>query len=312
MLNNNKKLTVAIPTYNRKEFLNETLESFDSQTFKDFQVIIFDNASDYNVDEFISLFPKLNIKIDKNEKNIGGVANINKIITYDFHSSYVIIFHDDDTLHPEYFEKAINFLDDNPDVVWAGSNINFIDTKNFSKMKYFNSKISQKIFIKLDQRELINKIMYGFNLGFGTIIYKSDILKTIRPRSSEFEKWWDRPFLIDLAANHKIAITDGKFTNYRIHKNKDSLIIKSSNLGYLVNLFNYYKENSNKRNTYRFKVQETNNSINTATQISVNLKELDKNLNILKSEGLFNFKYTGIKGIYYFLRFFIKQIYKIF
>lgn len=306
MPNNDKKLTVAIPTYNRKEFLSETLESLDSQTFKDFQVIIFDNASNYNIDEFISLFPKLNIKIDKNEKNIGGVANINKIITYNFHSPYVIIFHDDDTLHPKYFEMAINFFDKHHNLAWIGSNINFVDSNNFTKMKIFNPKISKSIFIELNQQGLVKKLMGGFNLGFGSVIYKSRLLKIAKLRSLEFEKWSDRPFLIDLAANHKIGITKGKFLNYRMHEKKDSLIRKSFDLDYLINLFNYYKEISNERSTYQFKVQETNNSINTATNLSSTFKELCDSLMILNKKKLLSFKHIGPKGLYYFLRFIIK------
>lgn len=303
-----KKLTVAIPTYNRREYLHECLESLSNQTYKNFQVIIFDNASDYDVNEFTSMFSKLDIKIEKNENNIGGASNFIKIINYGFQSKYVIMFHDDDTIHPRYFEFAINFLEAHPETVWVGSNINFVENGSSSKMTEFDTQKIGVSFIELDQQELVKKLMEGFSLGFGTVIYQSRILKNAKIRTKEFEKWADRPFVIDLALNQKIGITDGKFMNYRMHEKKDSLIRESSNLGYLINLFNYYKKNSEERDTYNFKALETTNSINTAAQLSSTFKELNDTLKTLNKEGLFSVKYINPKGIYYFMNFVIKKL----
>ena len=49
-----KKITVLIPTYNRKESLSRTLRDLESQTRKDFYVVISDNASDYDVKELLN------------------------------------------------------------------------------------------------------------------------------------------------------------------------------------------------------------------------------------------------------------------
>lgn len=308
MLTQKKKLTVAIPTYNRREYLHECLESLDRQTYKNFQVIIFDNASDYNVNEFVSLFPKLDIEIEKNEKNIGSQPNLTKILKFDFNSQYVIVFHDDDTLHPRYFEFAIDFLDAHPHVVWAGSNINFVWNKNGSEMKKFDVSETKDSFIELSQRELVKKIMEGFNLGFGTIIYQSKILKSALLRNGVFEKWADRPLLVDLAQDQKVAVTPVKFMNYRMHEQKESHNRKSTDLGYLINLFNYYRGKSDEKDTKAFKVLETDNSINTATGISTTFKELRESLKALENEGLFSLKYIRLKGIYYFLRFAARKL----
>lgn len=308
MLAQEKKLTVAIPTYNRKDYLCEAIESLNNQTYKNFQIIIFDNASDYDVNEFLSIFPKLYIKIIKNEKNIGGVENFIKIINYDFDSPYVIMFHDDDTIHPRYFEFAIDFLDTHSQVVWVGSNINFVWNENGSEMNKFDVSETTGSFLELDQHGLVQKLMEGFNLGFGTIIYQSKILKEAQLRTEEFEKWADRPLFIDLAMNQKVAISKEKFMNYRMHEKKDSLIREPSNLGYLINLFNYYKRINNERDTYKFKVLETNNSINTATQITTTFKELLDTLGTLKEKGLFSFKYLSPKGVYYFIKFATKKL----
>lgn len=307
MVHNNKKLTVAIPTYNRKEYLHETLESLDSQTFKDFQIIIFDNASDYDVNQFISYFPKLDIQISKNESNVGNLANFIKVINYDFDTPYVIVFHDDDTLHPSYFETAITFLEKNLQVVWVGSNIDFVKNEKSHAMQHFDITTSKNTFTELNQSELIKKLMRGFNLGFGSVIYQSETLKTAVIRTKEFDKWFDRPFMIDLASNKTVAITYGKFMNYRIHQNQDSQAIDPSKFDNVINLFQYYRERSNEKDTWIFKRLENNNSIISAVQNSKTFKELFTYLDIFKRRGFFSFKNIDFKGVYSFLKFIIKK-----
>lgn len=50
-----KLLTVAIPTYNHKQFLLETLRSFEIQGhFDKYRVLVSNNCSDYNVNEWLS------------------------------------------------------------------------------------------------------------------------------------------------------------------------------------------------------------------------------------------------------------------
>ena len=39
------KVSICIPTYNRKNYLKETLESVFAQTYKDYEVVIVDDGS---------------------------------------------------------------------------------------------------------------------------------------------------------------------------------------------------------------------------------------------------------------------------
>lgn len=301
-----KKIAVAIPTYNRKEYLHECLESLELQTYKDFKVIIFDNGSNYDVSEFITSFPELEIGIEKNKENLGVAANFKKIINYNFESSYVIIFHDDDTINPLYFEKALDFLDTNPDVVLVGSNMNFVKSNQHHTMKNFDMHVPKNTFKKLNRGQFVNKIMSGFNLGFGTVIYRSSLLKKITVRSEEFDKWFDRPLVIDLIQENKAALTQFKFINYRVHEGQDSHKIETAKFKQVIHLLKYYRERSTARETRAYKVLENNNSIISVTQNSKSFKEMQNYLTIFKTEGFFNFKNTDIKGLYYFVNFIIK------
>ncbi len=74
-----EKLTVVIPTYNRKKRLNRTLDLLEMQTDSDFKIVILDNCSDYDINEILENRNKVfcnRIEIVRNKINIGMAANI--------------------------------------------------------------------------------------------------------------------------------------------------------------------------------------------------------------------------------------------
>lgn len=84
-MDNLSKLTVIIPTYNRKKLLYKTLKLLEKQTNQNFYIIIVDNNSDYNIEEEIlenfSMSLKKKTTILKNNYNIGLKGNLAKIMS---------------------------------------------------------------------------------------------------------------------------------------------------------------------------------------------------------------------------------------
>ncbi len=78
LANNKDKLTIIIPTYNRKERLSRTLDLLQLQTNQNFNVIILDDYSNYDVaviTENRSKEFKERIKIVRNVGNLGLAGN---------------------------------------------------------------------------------------------------------------------------------------------------------------------------------------------------------------------------------------------
>lgn len=72
------KIEIVIPTYNRANYLDKTLNYLLNSPFKDCKITIRDNASSDNTPEICEKYSKLlnNLSILRNNKNIGGSANI--------------------------------------------------------------------------------------------------------------------------------------------------------------------------------------------------------------------------------------------
>lgn len=110
------KFSITIPAYKQK-YLYEAIESCLAQTYKDFELIIVDDASPEDLKSVVDRFQDSRIRYYRNEKNCGAlnvVDNWNISLGYAT-GDYVICMGDDDKLLPncleEYF-KLINRYSD--------------------------------------------------------------------------------------------------------------------------------------------------------------------------------------------------------
>ena len=62
-----EKLSVCIPVYNGADTIRQTIQSILAQTFKDFELLIVDNASTDNTVNIVRSFTDDRIKVHLNE-----------------------------------------------------------------------------------------------------------------------------------------------------------------------------------------------------------------------------------------------------
>ncbi len=118
-------MTVAIQlvTWNGAKYLSPLFASLRNQTYKDWQIFIFDNASaDNTVAELERILAGdwCKYELIKSEKNIGFTGGHNKLNPKSQipNPKYLFLLNQDILLEPDYLEKLVNFLDQHPE---AGS-----------------------------------------------------------------------------------------------------------------------------------------------------------------------------------------------
>ena len=132
-----KKLSIAIPTYNRLSYLKECIKSILDQSFQDFSIFVFDNASNEPVEEELKKLNDRRIHFIGNSKNIGQGGNINRILAYPFESEYLVIFLDDDAMHPKMLELETSFLDAHDDIAFVVSDFRTVSDKTIHNFPSF-------------------------------------------------------------------------------------------------------------------------------------------------------------------------------
>jgi len=304
------KLTIAIPTYNRFEYLKECLNSIYNQTFQDFEIFIFDNGSKEEISKEVKKICKNKANYVKNQTNIGSVGIIKHILEYDFKSNYLMIFHDDDTIHPKYLENAIHALNKDSEIAFVCSNFNFCNGKNISIFK--NTKnIKYSIFNHID---FLRKTINYLNYSFSSVIYRKSALNSFKLQKFEFDRFsiiYDKPLLIELSKKGKVAYFHNKFINYRLHEQQDSKT-GPTEINNFLELLLYYKQNLpqplNKKDSKLFYTLSSNAILNLGINSSNTFKEF---FNFLKEhKDLFFYKYINKFGILGFSSFLLKLIKK--
>lgn len=123
-MSNGCKISVVIPTHNRAEGLLAALESLRRQTYKDFTVIVVNDASSYDVSEVTGRFSSLNLQLINNEQSLGGNASRNKGVAA-ASGDYIAFLDDDD----EFFERKLECIkgviesDQGVDIIYHPSEI---------------------------------------------------------------------------------------------------------------------------------------------------------------------------------------------
>ena len=103
-----EKISIIIPTHNRKKLVRTAVKSALMQTYPKTEIIVVDDNSDYEISEVLKDF-KGRITIIKNKRNIGPLATLNRGIK-ESNGDYITILCDDDIFHPKKIERQINIF----------------------------------------------------------------------------------------------------------------------------------------------------------------------------------------------------------
>jgi glycosyltransferase involved in cell wall biosynthesis len=119
---NKPSVSIVIPTYNRSRLLARAVKSVLNQTYKNFELIIVDDASTDNTEEVVNSFNDKRIRYLRHEKNKGEAAARNtgiKAAKYD----YIAQQDSDDEWLPEKLAKQVRAFENCPPqigVVYTG------------------------------------------------------------------------------------------------------------------------------------------------------------------------------------------------
>lgn len=109
------KIEIIIPAYNCTKTLNRTLASLETQTDTDFSVHVIDDCSSEYLNPIVNKHCGLNIRLTRNEKNIG--CGMSRQVGIDNTKADYIAFLDaDDVLMPYTVEVWRNMLESSPHI----------------------------------------------------------------------------------------------------------------------------------------------------------------------------------------------------
>ena len=106
-------VTVAVPCYNHEKFVVQCIESIIAQTYKNIELIVFDDGSvDGSPDVLRNLSQQYNFKLIL-QKNQGLPRTINTILKQHTNGKYFSLCASDDYWLPDKIEKQVAFMEAN-------------------------------------------------------------------------------------------------------------------------------------------------------------------------------------------------------
>ena len=250
----NPKVSFLMSVYNGEKYLEKSLISIKNQTYKNYEIIIVNDASTDKTLSIIKKYKKFfqSFKIINNKENIGLTNSLNLAAKF-AKGEWLARLDADDVCHNLRLDKQLKLCLSNKSIALVGSGCNFIDSKsNFLFSKSYGSK-SEEIISKLEKvnaffphsSALINKSIF-LELGGYDEFFKF---------SQDYDLW------LRISEKYKIAASRDFLVDIRIHNNRISSK-KTRNkqfifarvaiiLYWLRNLYNIKLNNKIKKDIYK-------------------------------------------------------------
>jgi glycosyltransferase involved in cell wall biosynthesis len=204
----NTLATVIIPTYNRENFIKDTIESVFAQTYKNWELIIIDDGSNDNTQSIVKSFKDERIRYIW-QKNSGLNAARNTGIK-NSRGEYISFLDSDDIWEPEKLAKQVEILDKKPDIglVYCGTSL--IDEKN--------NYIGKKPLITHRGYVLDKLVMYNFLYNGSCVLFRKSCLAKVGFCDETVVRMTDWEFYLRFSIYFKFWGIDKYLLKYRIHQ----------------------------------------------------------------------------------------------
>ncbi len=208
------KVSVIINCYNGEEFLAETLETVKNQTFKDYELIFWDNCSTDNTPNIVKTF-------DERLRYFRGVELIplgqarNKALEQ-VEGEYIAFIDSDDLWDETKLEKEVKVMESDASIGMVLSNY-----KRFNMLSgetdIYNPNAEDKT---MEFSEFV--CTYDFCLS--TFLIRKSALEDLQYYFDNRLKYAEEyEFFIRIARNWKAVYLKDALTTYRIHGNMNTL-----------------------------------------------------------------------------------------
>jgi len=211
-------ISVILPIYNGEEYLNEAMESILIQTFKDFELIVIDDASNDNSVEIINKYEDPRIKLHENKKNIGQASSENIGLTLSS-GKYIARLDQDDVMLQDRLGIQVEYLEKNPDIAAIGCQYFCID-ENGSPLDEMHWPVGFK--------NNLYSLITGFSpVGHPGALIRKNVLEQVGKYDPRYAPAEDYELWLRLVANgHKINNLDLFLTKHRKHRMQTSTLKK--------------------------------------------------------------------------------------
>jgi len=147
------KVSVIIPAYNAMAFLPKTVGSVLSQTFDSFEVIVVNDGSSDETEQWVSQIPDPRVKLIS--QNNQGLAEARNTGIAHAQGEYIAFLDADDLWSPTKLEKQVRVLEKNPEAGLVYTWVTYIDEKGKSTGRVVKNQVEGDVWQQLVVHNLV-------------------------------------------------------------------------------------------------------------------------------------------------------------
>lgn len=245
-------VSVIVPNYNYGRYLEKRIQSILVQTFKDFELIILDDASTDNSMELIGKYASLDyLRVIRNDRNSGNVFEQWAKGILAAQGDIIWIAEADDLAEPEFIATLLPFFND-PDVKLASCASGVIDENgNCLNLDYREtgqlSMISKDRWHKdyvLEGLEEIRICLGSRNTIFNvsSVMFRKPDTKILE-ESLEYKMSGDWVFYLNMLESGKIGYSAKTLNWHRKHEESVAAQVDSNAIQLLDEFFSIHSRN---------------------------------------------------------------------
>ena len=193
---NNPLVSVLMNCYNSSKFIGKAIQSVIDQSYKNWELVIWDDGSTDDTLKTVKKFKDNRIKLFSEINNVGLGKSRTKAIKK-LNGSLISILDSDDYYHSEKLNKQVDIFQKFPEVAicatWA-----VIQDQNYKFKKNYAPKIDNNILKK--------KLIFVNMLAHSSIMYRKNSAQKVGWYSNKLEYAQDYDLTCKLIANDKIYL----------------------------------------------------------------------------------------------------------
>lgn len=202
----NPLVSIIMNCHNGELFLEQSLKSIFLQSYKNWELIFWDNKSQDQSKKILIKFKDKRIKYYYSKK-FNSLYNSRNLAIKKAKGKYITFLDTDDFWHKEKLNNQINFLINNNFKVCC-TNFYILNQKNNKKIK----------FIKKNKKKLTTQnLLKRYEVGILTVMIEKSLF-TKNLFNKKYNIIGDFDFFISLSLNHDIGFLNKILATYRLHE----------------------------------------------------------------------------------------------
>jgi glycosyltransferase involved in cell wall biosynthesis len=207
-------VSVNMIVHNGEMYIAESIRSVLSQTFSDFEFIIFNDGSTDKTVAIVEQFNDSRIKLIHNYKKSGLAHARNKALS-ESKGKYIAILDSDDVAYPDRFKLQVDFLNKNPSYCLVCGWTDIVDAEgNITRQEYFN----------YSDKEIAAALFFHNCISQSSVMLRKSMLPSEVPYHPAFPPAEDYHLWVRMAKSYPMHIIKQPLIKYRVHSSNTSAI----------------------------------------------------------------------------------------